>query len=139
MKPFWEVLNSFPFGALKLKDSVHFFKRGVKPVWEDRRNVHGGAWTIRVPKAKAEEFFKQCLFMGVGEQFADVIQAGELEAFFLLFLCFMGSRLSVAIRSSCCLEHAGATRERPVALSTCLSGYRDTVYVLRNHKRRDYT
>lgn len=81
MKPFWEVLNSFPFGALKLKDSVHFFKRGVKPVWEDRRNVHGGAWTIRVPKAKAEEFFKQCLFMGVGEQFADVIQAGELEAF----------------------------------------------------------
>ena len=32
-KPFWEVLNSFPFDALKLKDSVHFFKRGVKPVW----------------------------------------------------------------------------------------------------------
>ena len=77
IKPFWQVLNSFPFDALKLKDSVHFFKRGVKPVWEDPRNIKGGSWTFRVAKGKAEDFFKQILFMGIGEQFADVIQPGR--------------------------------------------------------------
>ncbi|CAD6567359.1 MAG: hypothetical protein ASARMPREDX12_000225 [Alectoria sarmentosa] len=73
-KPFWEVLNSFPFDALKLKDSVHFFKRGVKPVWEDPRNVKGGSWTFRVPKAQSEEFWKEVLMLAVGEEFVDVIQ-----------------------------------------------------------------
>ncbi len=75
-KPFWEVLNSFPLERLQLKDSVHFFKRGVKPVWEDPRNVKGGSWTFRVPKAQAERFWKEVLMMAVGEQFADVIQPG---------------------------------------------------------------
>lgn len=78
VKPFWEVLNSFPLNRLQLKDSVHFFKRGVKPVWEDPRNVKGGAWTFRVPKVQAEEFWKEILMMAVGEQFADVIQPGKL-------------------------------------------------------------
>lgn len=73
-KPFWEVLNSFPFDALKMKDSVHFFKRGVKPVWEDPRNVKGGSWTFRVPKAQAEDFWKEVLMLAVGEEFVDVIQ-----------------------------------------------------------------
>ena len=77
VKPFWEVLNAFPFASLKVKDSAHFFKRGVKPLWEDPRNAEGGSWTFRVPKAKAEEFFKQVLFMAVGEQFADVLDAGK--------------------------------------------------------------
>lgn len=75
-KPFWEVLNSFPLERLHLKDSVHFFKRGVKPVWEDPRNVKGGAWTFRVPKSQAEQFWKEVLMMAVGEQFADVMQPG---------------------------------------------------------------
>lgn len=75
-KPFWEVLNSFPLERLHLKDSVHFFKRGVKPIWEDPRNVKGGCWTFRVPKAHAQSFWKEVLMMAVGEQFADVIQPG---------------------------------------------------------------
>ena len=73
-KPFWEVLNSFPFDALKLKDSVHFFKRGVKPVWEDPRNVKGGSWTFRIPKAQSVVFWKEVLMLAVGEEFVDVIQ-----------------------------------------------------------------
>lgn len=75
IKPFWEVFNQFPLAALKMKDSVHFFKRGVKPVWEDPRNINGGSWTFRVPKDKSDEFWKEILLLTVGEQFADVIQA----------------------------------------------------------------
>ncbi len=83
VKPFWEVLNAFPLEKLKLKDSVHFFKRGVNPVWEDPRNVKGGAWTFRVPKGQAEGFWKEVLMMAVGEQFADVIQPGMPRNSFL--------------------------------------------------------
>ena len=60
-----------------MKDSVHFFKRGVKPVWEDPRNITGGSWTFRVPKAQSGEFWKETLLLAVGEQFADVIQPRE--------------------------------------------------------------
>ncbi|MCJ1272016.1 hypothetical protein MMC22_011922 [Lobaria immixta] len=74
IKPFWEIFNQFPLGAMKMKDSVHLFKRGVKPVWEDPRNITGGSWTFRVPKAQTKEFWKETLLLVVGEQFADVIQ-----------------------------------------------------------------
>lgn len=77
VKPFWEVFNQFPLGAMKMKDTVHFFKRGVRPVWEDPRNITGGSWTIRVPKAQSGEFWKETLLLAVGEQFADVIQPGQ--------------------------------------------------------------
>lgn len=77
LKPFWESFNNYPFEQLKMKDSIHFFKRGVKPVWEDPRNVKGGAWTFRVAKDKSKEFWKEILLFAVGDQFADVIQPSK--------------------------------------------------------------
>ena len=77
IKTFWEFYNQFPLERLQMKDSVHFFKRGVRPVWEDRRNLKGGAWTFRVPKAQSERFWKEVLMMAIGEQFASVIQPGK--------------------------------------------------------------
>lgn len=74
VKLFWQVINSFPFEKLGYKDSVHFFKKGVKPVWEDPRNVNGGAWNFRVPKEKTDEFWKELLVLAVGEHFHDVLQ-----------------------------------------------------------------
>ncbi|KJH43125.1 eukaryotic initiation factor 4E [Dictyocaulus viviparus] len=32
------------------KVDVHFFKKGVKPVWEDEANLKGGKWIIRLKK-----------------------------------------------------------------------------------------
>lgn len=40
--------------------------------------MKGGAWYFRVPKDKAEEFWKEILMMAVGEQFADAIQKGMI-------------------------------------------------------------
>ena len=77
LKPFWEVQNTFPLDALKMKDSVHFFKRGVRPVWEDPRNVKGGAWTFRVPKDKSGQTWLEILLIAIGEGFADVIQPSK--------------------------------------------------------------
>ncbi len=85
VKPFWESFNRFPLENLEMKDSVHFFRRGVKPAWEDRRNVKGGCWTFRVGKSNSKEFWKEILLLAVGEQFSDVIQPGK--RMFALLLC----------------------------------------------------
>ena len=74
LKPFWGFLNNFPLHALKMKDSVHFFKRGIKPVWEDSRNINGGSWTFRIPKDKSEAVWHEILMMAVGEQFTSYLQ-----------------------------------------------------------------
>jgi hypothetical protein len=65
---FWELYNNFPVEKmLRLRDSVHLFKKGVKPLWEDPRNVRGGAWTFRVPKDMAPEFWKHLCLAAIGE------------------------------------------------------------------------
>ncbi|KAI4224814.1 MAG: hypothetical protein L6R36_004376 [Xanthoria steineri] len=77
IKTFWECFNQLPLQNLKMRDSIHFFKRGVQPVWEDPRNVHGGSWTFRVKNHVSEEFWKEVLMLAVGEQFSDAIQSGD--------------------------------------------------------------
>ncbi|KAL9017016.1 MAG: hypothetical protein Q9185_005665 [Variospora sp. 1 TL-2023] len=77
IKTFWECVNGFPLQNLRMKDSVHFFKRGVRPVWEDARNVDGGAWTFRVAKAVSREFWVEVLLMAIGEQFSEVLAEGD--------------------------------------------------------------
>ncbi|KAL8827674.1 MAG: hypothetical protein Q9170_006919 [Blastenia crenularia] len=77
IKTFWELVNTFPLQNLKMKDSIHFFKRGVRPVWEDPRNVEGGAWTFRVSKSVSGDFWVEVLLLAVGEQFSDVIGKGR--------------------------------------------------------------
>ncbi|KAL8678681.1 MAG: hypothetical protein Q9186_004996 [Xanthomendoza sp. 1 TL-2023] len=77
IKTFWELLNQFPLQNLRMRDTIHFFKRTVQPVWEDPRNVEGGAWTFRVHKDISGEFWKEVLFMAVGEQFSEALQKGD--------------------------------------------------------------
>jgi len=77
VKDFWQVYNWLPYDDLKLKDSFHFFKRGVMPVWEDPRNVTGGSWTFRLAKDKSEPFFKNLLTLAIGEQFADALKGRD--------------------------------------------------------------
>jgi len=68
VRAFWEVFNNFDVGALALRDSVHLFHRGIKPVWEDARNASGGAWTFRVPKERARDFWKEVCMLAIGER-----------------------------------------------------------------------
>ncbi|KAL8724106.1 MAG: hypothetical protein Q9181_006983 [Wetmoreana brouardii] len=80
VKPFMQLLNNFPLANLKMKDSIHFFKRGVRPVWEDPRNVRGGAWTFRVNKSISAEFWTEVLYMAVGEQIGGVVSPGKFPS-----------------------------------------------------------
>lgn len=68
VREFWELFNNFDVMKLPLRDTVHLFHKGIKPLWEDPRNNRGGAWTFRVPKDKAKEFWKEICMMAIGEQ-----------------------------------------------------------------------
>ena len=76
VQTFWETFNNFPLDSLVMRDSVHLFKRTVKPVWEDQRNVRGGSWTFRVNKADAAEFWKCMQLMAIGETLQEVVEQG---------------------------------------------------------------
>ncbi|KAL2048298.1 hypothetical protein N7G274_000209 [Stereocaulon virgatum] len=104
VKLFWEVINSFPLQRLGFKDSVHFFKRGVKPVWEDLRNVNGGSWTFRVPREKTDQFWKELLVLAVGEEFFDVVQKGDDICGLSLSMRYNGNTISI--------WHRDATNEK---------------------------
>ncbi|KAI5367730.1 Putative translation Initiation factor eIF- 4e [Septoria linicola] len=77
VKQFWSVLNNFDITRLALRDSIHLFHRGVKPVWEDPRNAKGGSWTFRVPKAAAAQFWQEICMMAIGEQLQEAVQADQ--------------------------------------------------------------
>jgi hypothetical protein len=79
VREFWEMFNNFDITTLPLRDSVHLFHRGVKPVWEDPRNVKGGAWTFRVPKDKALEFWKYVALMAIGEKLQAAVASKRIS------------------------------------------------------------
>jgi Eukaryotic initiation factor 4E len=76
VQTFWQVYNNYPAQKLAFKDSLHLFKRTVKPVWEDPRNARGGCWTFRVPKAQSMQFWTEISLMAIGE-ILDVTEPGD--------------------------------------------------------------
>lgn len=84
VREFWELFNNFDVMKLPLRDTVHLFHKGVKPLWEDPRNTRGGAWTFRVPKDKAKEFWKEICMMAIGEQLQEAVASKRKSQLFLL-------------------------------------------------------
>ncbi|KAF9148011.1 Eukaryotic translation initiation factor 4E type 2 [Mortierella sp. AD010] len=37
---------------LSISSNYHLFKQGIKPMWEDTANKHGGKWSIQLPRNK---------------------------------------------------------------------------------------
>lgn len=70
---FYKIYNNLPWEHLKLKDSIHIFRAGVKPLWEDPENLEGGAFTLKVRRDddRAIKAWEEVCLMGCG---------GELQA-----------------------------------------------------------
>jgi hypothetical protein len=81
VRDFWEVFNNFDISKLQLRDSIHLFHRGVKPVWEDPRNVKGGSWTFRVNKNQAQKFWQQLCLMAIGEKLQEAVASKRISEF----------------------------------------------------------
>ncbi|KAF8069833.1 hypothetical protein N665_1131s0031 [Sinapis alba] len=50
---------------------LHFFKDGIRPLWEDGANCNGGKWIIRFPKVVSARFWEDLLLALVGDQLDD--------------------------------------------------------------------
>jgi hypothetical protein len=74
VKEFYQHFNNIPLESLKLRDSIHLFHLGVKPLWEDPRNARGGAYYFRIGKNEAAQFWHEICLLAVG----DVLQ-GAVE------------------------------------------------------------
>ncbi|OWR42611.1 eukaryotic translation initiation factor 4E type 2 [Danaus plexippus] len=48
---------------------LHLFKLGIKPMWEDPANVHGGKWVVRLRKAQTGRAWEDLCMAMLGEQF----------------------------------------------------------------------
>ena len=79
VREFWSVFNNFDVTKLPMRDSIHLFHKGVKPVWEDPRNEKGGCWTFRVPKDKVREFWVEVCMMAIGEKLQDAVASDRIS------------------------------------------------------------
>ncbi|EAA32257.3 translation initiation factor eIF4e [Neurospora crassa] len=77
VQDFWRYNNNMPIENIKMRESIYLFKAGFKPVWEDRRNILGGSWTFRVPKANGADFWTRVQLLAIGEELQDVLEEGD--------------------------------------------------------------
>jgi len=48
----------------------HLFKKGIKPMWEDKENANGGSFSIRIPHSnKVSRYWEDLLLAFIGGQF----------------------------------------------------------------------
>ncbi|XWW96749.1 hypothetical protein V2A60_004729 [Cordyceps javanica] len=79
VQDFWRYSNNTPVDRMKMRESIYLFKSGFRPVWEDRRNINGGSWTFRVPRAQGPDVWRAVQLLAIGEQLQEVL--GESNVF----------------------------------------------------------
>ncbi|KAF2663324.1 IF4E-domain-containing protein [Microthyrium microscopicum] len=69
---FWRVYSHLKRPSeLPTVSDYHFFKDGIRPVWEDEENKRGGKWIIRLKKGVSDRYWEDLLMALVGDQFAE--------------------------------------------------------------------
>lgn len=72
VEEYWAVYTHLKRpSALPTVSDYHVFKKGIRPVWEDKENKNGGKWNIRLKKGVADRYWELLLIAMIGEQFGD--------------------------------------------------------------------
>uniref|UniRef100_A0A0G4I7A7 Uncharacterized protein n=1 Tax=Chromera velia CCMP2878 TaxID=1169474 RepID=A0A0G4I7A7_9ALVE len=70
LEEFWRFWNNIDFSALPRRSNVSVFKKGVKPLWEDPANAHGGRWIVtNFEPRDSMRFFTRVVLGLIGETF----------------------------------------------------------------------
>jgi len=70
IEDFWAVYNNIADASGIVPGSTyHFFKAGIKPMWEDPTNRNGGKWLLSPPSSNLSLVWEETLLAMVGEQF----------------------------------------------------------------------
>ena len=75
----YRIYNTVPWEFVRAKESIHFFRAGVKPLWEDAENVEGGCLVIKVRKeeGKAIRAWEEVCLMCCGGQLQAAVTQGR--------------------------------------------------------------
>ncbi|OAA66115.1 translation initiation factor 4E [Cordyceps fumosorosea ARSEF 2679] len=73
VQDFWRYSNNTPVAQIKMRESIYLFKSGFRPVWEDRRNITGGSYTFRVPRAQGPDVWRSVQLLAIGEKLQEVL------------------------------------------------------------------
>ena len=57
--------------GLPTMSEYHFFKFGIRPIWEDDVNKKGGKWVVRLKKGVVDRYWEDLILALIGEQFGD--------------------------------------------------------------------
>lgn len=75
VQEFWKVYVHLKHpSTLPTVSDYHFFKEGIRPVWEDDENKKGGKWIMRLKKGVCDRYWENLLLAMIGDQF---MEAGE--------------------------------------------------------------
>lgn len=70
VESFWAMFNAILLPSeMELGANYHFFKKGIKPLWEDPSNINGGKWVLQLKPAivKMDSCWMHCLLGLIGE------------------------------------------------------------------------
>lgn len=75
VEDFWSTFNNVAkITHLSPNSNYHFFKRGIRPEWEDESNAKGGKFAMSIPRNKSgdviNEYWMNLLLAIIGEQLA---------------------------------------------------------------------
>lgn len=75
VQDFWKVFTHLKRpSTLPTVSDYHFFKEGIRPVWEDDENKRGGKWIMRLKKGVADRYWEELLMAMIGGEFMEATE-----------------------------------------------------------------
>ncbi|KAK3070035.1 hypothetical protein LTR53_011155 [Teratosphaeriaceae sp. CCFEE 6253] len=72
VQDFWSVYTHIVRPSLlPTVSDYHFFREGIRPVWEDEENRRGGKWIMKLKKGVADRYWEELLMAMIGDQFME--------------------------------------------------------------------
>ncbi|KAF2418382.1 IF4E-domain-containing protein [Tothia fuscella] len=70
VQDFWQVYTHLKRPSmLPTVSDYHFFREGIRPVWEDEANCQGGKFIMRLKKGVCDRYWEDLLLAMIGDQF----------------------------------------------------------------------
>lgn len=72
VETFWAIQNEVSkVGELPVSSNMHFFRKGIQPMWEDKKNCEGGKWVLEIPEeVNPYPFWENTLLFCISEMTA---------------------------------------------------------------------
>jgi translation initiation factor 4E len=70
---FWSWWANLKLDKLPQSFNLRFFRKGVRPIWEDQENINGGKWVFQTAKNNRIKLWGDIVLSLIGEQFRSSI------------------------------------------------------------------